>query len=875
MLDRALELLESGSLACFTLDGQSIVLEDYLQRRPEHTKRVINLVQKGHLKIGPWYVLADEFLVSGEALLRNLTEGRKVARSLGGVSEVAYSPDPFGHVSQMPQIVRGFGMETFVFARGLDQTPTATVYQWEGPDGSRAQALFLATSYSNGRLLGASKDLADRLRAEVERLRPYLSAPVVLLCAGSDHEVPRDDIGQRVSAVAQDLSPWRLHIGTLETYRDLLKSKTLSTPLLRGELRGARLLPLLPGVLSARIPLKQANDRCQDLLEGKTEPISALACMLGAGNPATSLRAAWRELLQNQAHDSICGCSIDAVHRENAARFERVQQVANAVLDDATAFLARQAVGPEENAHLRVCFNALEQPVEAVVPAVLLEPLQPTGTRTARGDRATMSTWVAKGSDGKARRTQVLDEDVQEGCFPFPSATPLRRTRLLLGTTLPGLGYETVRLSRQSPGEGHPQRPSVSCGEEPQSLWMQNDHCRVEVARDGRLTLIHRRSDARWEGQALFESQADAGDSYNFSPLGGAQTLLGLTSSSTSVLHRGPLRSTILVRGTLRVPAALTRERRRRSRRLVSIPVRLAVSLTSDSPILEFDLKLRNRAKDHRLRIRFPLRATVEQSWAQSAFDVVRRHHIGVPSEGWIEDPATTHPQGGACFVPEDWMGSRGLLLLARGLPEYELVCAPEPYLALTLLRCVGWLSREDVASRRCQAGPKIATPEAQCLGTQRFSFALVPWVDASEPMTAARMLRFSRRFAIPPWSVDANPPIGFGQESWPVPPVLQDTRLAGTAGLVTVEGPSVILTALFCLDQNTLILRLLQADQRAGQAHVKLHESLGSSWRATMANLEATPLPGGSLSIESQGWKVPLQPWSLVTLRLERTEAP
>jgi mannosylglycerate hydrolase len=868
MLDRVIDLLESGSLACFLLDGQCVVVEDYLQLKPERAEALGRLIRSGRLKIGPWYVLADEFLVSGEALLRNLAEGRRVAGALGGASEVAYSPDPFGHVSQIPQIVRGFGMDTFVFARGLAQTPTRTVYQWEGPDGSKVQALFLATSYSNGRLLLASEDVAERLRAEVERLRPHLAAPVVLVCAGSDHEIPHRQTGPTLAGAAQQLAPWRLHCGTLETYRDLLKDHNPTALSLRGELRGARLLPLLPGVMSARIPLKQANDRCQDLLELKAEPLSALACLLGSRDQSSSLRAAWRELLHNHAHDSICGCSIDAVHRENFTRFERVEQIANGVLDESAAYLARQAVKKLEGDHLRVLFNSFEQDFEGVVETVIQEPLAWSDSKLIQRE-PNNGCWIALGPSDTRGRVQVVADDIGEGCFPYPSASALRTTRLLVEARIPALGYKAIRLIKgDQAGSG---LPAVAAGETDELVWMENEFCRVEATKCGKLALIHRRSGLRWEGLGLLESSADAGDTYNFSPLPDTKPILGLIGIKVSLVQKGPLRAAISVHGILKLPVGLSRDRRNRSRRMVARPVQMVVTLTVRNPLMEVQLQLANQAGDHRLRLRFPLRATAEQTWAQSAFDIVKREHAKVDPTGWIEDPATTHPQGGVCFVPEDSKGCRGLVFLARGLPEYELVSGPDPYLAVTLLRCVGWLSREDVPSRRCQAGPKIATPEAHCLGSQSFSFALAPWANEGEPMSPACLLRMSRRFAAPPWSIDANPPVGFGQESWPVASGLSDPRLAGAAGLLSIEGKSVVLSALFALDQNTLVLRLLQAEKKAGSARLRLHESLGSQWSATLADLEANPLGDSPLPLESEGWTVPLRPWGLTTLRLER----
>lgn len=113
LLDQVLELLErDDGYEAFMLDGQTIVLEDYLELRPERRETVARLIAAGRLQVGPWYVPPDEYLVSREALIRNLLVGTRLARSLAGrFMEHGYNPDSFGHVSQLPQILRGFGRQ--------------------------------------------------------------------------------------------------------------------------------------------------------------------------------------------------------------------------------------------------------------------------------------------------------------------------------------------------------------------------------------------------------------------------------------------------------------------------------------------------------------------------------------------------------------------------------------------------------------------------------------------------------------------------------------------------------------------------------------------------------------------------------------------
>src|SRR5260370_28300394 len=88
------------------LDGQTIVLDDYLEVRPEQEERLKQYTRSGRIQVGPWYLQPDEFLVSGESLVRNLQFGLQRASEFGETMRVGYVPDTFGHIAQLPQILQ-------------------------------------------------------------------------------------------------------------------------------------------------------------------------------------------------------------------------------------------------------------------------------------------------------------------------------------------------------------------------------------------------------------------------------------------------------------------------------------------------------------------------------------------------------------------------------------------------------------------------------------------------------------------------------------------------------------------------------------------------------------------------------------------------
>src|SRR5438445_3264263 len=339
LVDRVLELAADDPGFRFLLDGQTVVLEDYLEIRPGRRADLEAASRAGRLAIGPWYVQPDSLLPSGEAHVRNLLEGRRVGGTVGPVSCVAYCPDSFGHPAQFPQLFRGFGLGPFIYWRGggeeVDALPAA--YLWTAPDGSAVLAYRLAEGYFAASGLPLDPQVAARALAEIARslVRPGDDG-AVLLMNGFDHALPEAHAGAAAEALAR-ATGWTVVRGLLEDFAALLPA---DAPPFRGELLGARTANLLPGVWSARLPLKLRNRRAEALLEGWAEPWAALGAALGAADERPALRAAWRALLQNRAHDSIGGCSQDRVHEQMRARYDVAEELGS---ETATRALERIA----------------------------------------------------------------------------------------------------------------------------------------------------------------------------------------------------------------------------------------------------------------------------------------------------------------------------------------------------------------------------------------------------------------------------------------------------------------------------------------------------------------------------------------------------
>jgi alpha-mannosidase len=331
VVDEVLDVLEGdATFRSFTLDGQAIVLEDYAEVRPENEGRLRALLASGRLEAGPWYVLPDEILVGGESLVRNLLLGRRVCRRFGVEPTAAgYEPDSFGHPAQLPQILAGFGLRTFLFSRGMgDQMDdVGVVFRWRAA-GSEVVACQFLPHYDNFARLTTAADAAERVERIVERFGALLDGArchTLMLANGSDH-LP---IQPHLPELCTELGP-SFRIGR---FSDFTPSPD-GLPSYEGELVGSRLQNVLRGVDSSRVYIKQADERAERRLLA-AETVAALrALRAGEAFPHADVRLAWRDLLRNHPHDSICGCSCDEVHRDMLVRYEQLDRTLGMIEQD-------------------------------------------------------------------------------------------------------------------------------------------------------------------------------------------------------------------------------------------------------------------------------------------------------------------------------------------------------------------------------------------------------------------------------------------------------------------------------------------------------------------------------------------------------------
>ena len=727
MMRRLLGILtENPEFTSFMLDGQLIALEDYLSVCPDEKARVEALIRQGRLAIGPWYVLPDEYLASGEAHIRNYLEGMRIAREHGGGMRLGYLPDSFGHPSQMPQIMRGLGMEEMIFWRGPGPEVRHAEFDWVGKDGSTILALNMVYGYSNAANLKEDGQVREkRLTHEIGRLMPLSQMRLALLMNGSDHIAPDGRVAGWVKEYQARHPEIEITHGTLPEYVDEAKRRRMRAPLQRvsGELRSGFRAYLLGDTLSTRMSIKQAQRRVEGMLEQQLEPLFAQLALAGrCAYPREKLRHLWKLALENLPHDSICGCSVDPVHREMFLRYDQMHEIGAHLLTTARQSLARSAGGGADgeiavfSCGLRAEIRQIKVRLERVLhPLRYVDYEQDQKLMEFEGEddcpRPTgMELW---GADGQRIRGRVLDtaieDTIETNLMTQPTMNRVLRADCEFTAKLPPMSESRFAYH-------------FTYDEAPEPDALENEFYVVSAAPDGTLRITDKRSGRSHAGLARLIDMADVGDEYTFDALPGDVPVGMEPESIQTEIRRGRL----FIKGVMNLPASCAEDRKSRSKEKAACPVTIEVVLPQGLPRVDVCVTIDNLAKDHRLMALFPLGARAERCLSDSTFCVERREVVRGADEnayrGWMEKPNNSFFQKNFADLSAKW---GGLSVFVKGLPQFEVQTGEQDQLRLTLLRCVGWLSRKDLASRDGNGGWTIETPEAQMPGAHSFEFAI------------------------------------------------------------------------------------------------------------------------------------------------------
>lgn len=727
VMDAVLDQLERDPEARFLLDGQTILLEDYLAIRPEQEERIRTQVRRGALEVGPWYVLADLVIPSAASLRRNLEEGRRQAERFGRCLDVLYSPDAFGHPAGLPALAAAFGLRRAVVRRGLGRP--GDFYRWEAPTGEALLVHHLPPAGYDGAigLATAGADLGRAWRRIRQELVERATTGEIAVFLGADHHAMVPGVTALRDRL-QELEPdAAVRVSGLGEYFDAVERDPPAAPTLRGALRrSAGYTWDLPDVRSARSRLKRRHALAELRLARIAEPLVQGS---RADHRTALLAHAWRILLQCQFHDTLAGTTCDAAQREQELRLEAVDRLSHALTTGALAG------GPGEAGPRLILWNPVDRPRQGVMLGhltffredILVGPPSGRRARTGPGYRP----FALAPAEGNPIPVQVLairgDTRRRDRPHDYPDLDRVDRVWVAFeGPPLPPRGSAMLRPVG---ARSRPTGPSLVTG--PGTLG--NAMVSARVSETATLTLTDPATNLSLSGLLGLMDEPDRGDLYTFSPAGPPEFGHPAARGPTIVAD-GPLLGAIETRWTAEF----------RSGRLDG---RMLAVLLRDSPIVRVRLDLDNRGRDHRLRLRFPLGRGTVIAGATTGTDRVppapARHPFVVERE-----VATAPAQRFVAAVTDGLV----FAVLLPGFFEYEWTSRGE--LRLTAFRAIGELSRPDLPERPGHAAWPTPVPDAQELGPHTLELGLAILASGA-PDPAGQLERLWEDAFLPVLGVD------------------------------------------------------------------------------------------------------------------------
>lgn len=767
MIDEVIAiLLRNPEYRAFHLDSQTAVATDYLEARPHMRKTFIKLVQKNRLFIGPWFILPEQFQVGGENLIRNLLHGHKVSAELGKTSKIGYSPFSWGQISQLPQIYKEFGIELIMFYRGINSLDSEKAeFIWEGADGTRAISSRFSTMprynfyfyiyrpavhneqipemehpWSKGVLFhfadgtGEQEDyymsryydgyhkenIKPSVEAIIAKQADDFTTPHCVWMEGHDSSGPNEKTVQIIKDIKEIFPEINVVHSTLEDYaKEVFSSVDESKlALVTGERRSSQ-YDLRSGNMygyttSARMYLKQKNFETEKLLQFYAEPFYTISGLLGNDTKTTYLPMAWNYLLQNSAHDSIGGCSLDAIHWDMMWRYKQSIDIASGVFERACKFIGAGIGKPEdanEQFNNAVAYLVAVNPTTSENPTVV-EALIDIPVKSDSGAFALLTP------SGESLPVQIRESEKLQPVLEQPINRPMyvevvRYKAWVQISSMKQLGYSTYAIVPVASSE---KEEPVLCTLKKKRFVLENEFLKVRIERNGTLTIKDKTSGEKYRNLAYFHDEGEAGHAWVHKPV--APTMDTLESKpKIHCIENGPLSSTVEIKFKL-ILARTLEARENGTVDTVRVPLTLRVTLAKDTRRIDLKVMMNNKAEDHRFRMMFPTDVENPFHYGEGQFDVVKRSAERPDTSKWVEQPMYDFPMHQFVDVNNN---TRGLAIAVAGLKEYELQPDKHSTLAITLLRSFRFIiapsSVEDYSDQK----------GSQVLGEHTFDLSIIP----------------------------------------------------------------------------------------------------------------------------------------------------
>ena len=713
MVDELIETLETvPEYKYFHFDGQTIVIEDYLKIRPENRERLMKLIKDGKLIVGPWYVMPDLFLISGESLVRNLQKGFALSREYGAEPlNCGYIVDMFGQSNQFPQILKGFNIDNAIFFRGIGDYPK-DAFIWKGKDGTKVTVHKLDPGGSYGNFFFAArhhfKGGAINYAEQVEFFKNFLNyceeratGDVFIMFDGIDHIDIEPNLPKIIKNLKDNIPDIEIVHSNYDTFRKAFNEQNLSLETLEGCFHNAGKKGMnnivLKNVLSSHVELKQANDKCETMLTKVTEPLNAaikqfrtLGILGGNENEIKGreafLKEAWEFLIKNHPHDSICGCSNSDVHLDNACRFRQTESIAKTLNKNMRELLAAatDTTGKGEDGAI-ILYNPTSKKLTGVNVFDIPFPLDNEGRIT-----------VYDASGNEVRYQRLSNKEWHDFDYSVRKMVDLPGYDLwtvAIETEVEAGGYAVLTFDNKkvvTPKYGDYNDyvefyPPVAFDGSMKTAPRTFDTGKITVTfeADGTLTVLENDSKKEYRGVLMFEDTGDKGDGWSYKkPLMDETYLSG--NAEVSVLSDGPLCATVKITTTMRIPKHLKDGDNHRSEHFETLKIDSVVTLLKGSDRIDVKTTVDNNCYNHRLRVLIPTYIDTDKVYTKIPFGMYA-WDIAFTDYSRNHEPETfVFPSQGITLLK----GKKSAVgLYTKGLYEVAVSDNDSKTIALTLFR--------------------------------------------------------------------------------------------------------------------------------------------------------------------------------------------
>ena len=692
-MDEVFYALENNILQHYHLDGQLSIVEDYLHYVPQHKERFTNLVKKGKIIIGPWYTQSDELVISGESIIRNLYYGIKTAEQFGNWMKVGYLPDSFGQSKDMPKIFKGFGIDYFLFWRGLsaDKCPHREFY-WQSKDGS----LVLSYNIKNGYFYGINTIFNDDVKTVEDTFLHGCSTKIALHPIGADQRYVDFNFQERLNYYTKNSTKNATYVEKTceEFFDDLSKEPNLMT--IEGELLDPSNSKIHRSIYSSRYDHKYYNDKIERRIIYQLEPLMTLGAHLGLEAKTTLLEKIWKKLLYNHAHDSACGCNSDKTNQSILARYQEVDELSYSACDYILRKLSISFADTKNN-DLYI-FNTLAEDRNQLIKVFISTQQQ---------------EFQIYDTQDKLVPFQILETkkeyrgSIKKDISLYDKKLFYYTHRILIHHSLLSLGISKLKIVEE---------PSKVPLLTPVNTPMISDaYYKIEIVK-GQINITDLTQQRTYVNALSIEDSGDDGDTYDYSPPVPDKIYeLNFTSAKIQT-NTGKLFQKISLVGEFSLPTCLE-ERQNKTPQLINVPYVFDISLSNEG-LIHTKMTIDNKALDHRMRVVFNTEIQSDISLADTICGTIERlnlpEHLDDWREiGWREEPSPIYPVIHFIGLSNKTNSSFALL---KGIKEYEILNNSK--IALTLFRSVAFLGKPELVRRPGIASGKefqyVPTPKSQ-----------------------------------------------------------------------------------------------------------------------------------------------------------------